>query len=324
MRGRCVLLALWLVAASSAGAQQPVLPVPQGPPATFRSTVELVTLNVTVTDTEGHHVTGLHGEDFEVLEDGVRQEVSFFTAVNIPLDVILLIDTSSSMRGKLETVQAAARQFVKTLRPGDRGAVVGFHSAVRVLQGFTGDPALLDTAIASARLGGGTALYTGIYVALDHFTRLARREGEVRKSAIVLLSDGDDTSSLISQDDLLDRARRAGVPVYAISVLSEEEMNRETIAGQQRMRTAADFGLRTLARETGAQAFFPRALIDLAGVYQQVASELAVQYAVGYAPTASKANGEFRRVLVRVPSRPDARPRTRSGYYATGPGRAAR
>ncbi len=90
------------------------------------------------------------------------------------------------------------------------------------------------------------------------------------------------------------------------------------------MRTGADFTLRTLARETGATAFFPSKLADLTGVYGKIAGELAAQYSVGYVPTAVNANGAFRRILVRVPARPDAKPRTRAGYYATGPGRAAR
>ncbi|RPJ75831.1 MAG: VWA domain-containing protein [Acidobacteria bacterium] len=320
---RVLFVSLWLGGTLAAAAQDQVPPL-AGASTTFRSTVEVVTLNVTVTDIEGRQVAGLKGDDFEVLEDGVRQEVRFFNAINIPLDVVLLIDTSSSMRGKIEMVQAAAREFVKKLRPSDRGAVVTFNSAVRVVQSFTEDAALLDGAINSARLGGGTALYTGIYVSLDHFSRLARREGELRKSAVVLLSDGEDTGSLIGEEDLLERARRAGVPIYPISVISESDRNALTLANQQRMRTGADFTLRTLARETGATAFFPMKLADLAGVYGQIAGELAAQYSVGYVPSAPTANGAFRRILVRIPTRPDAKPRTRAGYYATGPGRAAR
>lgn len=321
---RTLTLVVCLAAAVPAAGQNPVATTGAGTPPTFRSTVELVTLSVTVTDTDGRQVPGLTGTDFEVLEDGVRQEVKFFTAVNIPLDVVLLIDTSSSMRGKIEMVQAAAHEFVKTLRPGDRGAVVTFNSAVRVLQAFTEDTASLGAAIDSARLGGGTALYTGIYVALDHFSKLSRQEGELRKSAVVLLSDGEDTGSLISEDDLLERARRAGVPVYPISVLSEGETNALSLAKTQRLRTGADFGLRNLARETGALAFFPSKLQDLSGVYGKIAGELAGQYSVGYVPASGTPDGAFRRILVRIPSRPDARPRTRSGYYATGPGRASR
>jgi VWFA-related protein len=320
---RILIVGLWLAGTLPAAAQDRVPPL-GGAPTTFRSTVEVVTLNVTVIDTEGRQVSGLTGADFEVLEDGVRQEVRFFNAVNIPLDVILLIDTSSSMRGKIAMVQAAAHEFVKTLRPGDRGAVVTFNSAVRVLQGFTDDAAQLDAAIDSARLGGGTALYTGIYIALDHFSRLARRAGEVRKSAVVLLSDGEETGSLIAEEDLLDRARRTGVPIYPILVLSEADRTALTPANHQRMRTGADFTLRTLARETGATAFFPTKLTDLSGVYGQIAGELGAQYSVGYVPIAAAANGAFRRILVRIPARPDAKPRTRAGYYATGPGRAAR
>jgi len=320
---RILLLGLWLAGSLPAAAQDPVSQ-PGGAATTFRSSVELVTLNVTVTDTEGHHVTGLNGADFEVLEDGVRQQVRFFNAVNVPLDVVLLIDTSSSMRGKIEMVRAAAHQFVKKLRDGDRGAVVTFNSAVRVVQAFTGDAVELDAAIDATRLGGGTALYTGIYVALDHFTRLAKKDGELRKSAVVLLSDGEDTGSLIGEDDLFERARRAGVPLYPILAQAEADRNALTLAGHQRLRSGADFTLRTLAKETGGMAFFPTRMEDLSDVYAKIAGELATQYSVGYVPAGANPDGSFRRILVRIPSRPDAQPRTRAGYYATGTGRASR
>ena len=312
MLRRFLPLGLCLAGIAPALAQDQVPQSGVGPP-TFRATMEVVTLNVTVTDQEGRQVSGLTGEDFEVLEEGVRQQIQFFTAVNIPLDVVLLIDTSSSMKGKIAMVQAAAHEFVRTLRPGDRGAVVTFNSAVRVLQGFTEDAALLDGAIDSARLGGGTALYTGIYISLDHFSRLARREGEFRKSAVVLLSDGEDTGSLISEDDLLERARRAGVPIYPISVLSETDRDVLTLANHQRMRTGADFTLRTLARETGATAFFPTKLADLAGVYGKIAGELAAQYLGG---VRSQRVGQGRRVPPHP--RPSPLPARREAAHAGG------
>jgi Ca-activated chloride channel family protein len=318
------ILGLWLAGSLPVGAQDPPHQVGTAGVATFRSSVEVVTLSVTVTDGDGRHVTGLNQGDFEVLDDGQPQQVRFFAALNIPLDVILLIDTSSSMRGKIEMVQAAAHGFVKTLRPGDRGAVVSFNSAVRVLQGFTGERALLDSAIDSTQIGGGTALYTGIYVSLDHFSRLGKQAGELRKSAVVLLSDGEDTGSLLSADDLLERARRAGVPIYPISVQTEAERTALSLSNQQRLSSGADYTLRTLARETGAMAFFPATLADLSGVYGKIAGELAAQYTLGYVPAVSPADGTFRRVLVRIPARPEAKPRTRAGYYSTGSGRAAR
>ncbi len=300
-----------------AGAQDPAGAPTGGGQAVFRARTDLVTLSVAVTDAREQHVTGLGPDDFVVVEDGRPQAIRFFASTEVPLDVVLLIDTSSSMADKLEPSRQAAGRFLASLRPIDRAALVEFNTRVRILQPLTSDTAAVELALASTRAGGSTALYTGIYVALDHFTKLPRPDGDVRKSAIVVLSDGQDTASLIGEDDVTERARRAGVPLYFVSLLSSEQEQEASAVGRRRS-TPQDFVLNTLARETGARAFFPRRLEDLDGVYDAVARELSLQYTLAYAPEAVSADGRFRRVLVRVIHHPDARPRTRAGYYAPG------
>jgi VWFA-related protein len=315
------LLCVLLVAVPAAAQVPPEAPVPSLPSVqdshtTFRSSVDLVTLNVTVTDAQERHVPGLIQTDFQVLEDGVPQPLSFFAANEVPLDVALLIDASSSMKEKIELVQQAADRFLKTLKPGDRGEVVAFNSQTRILQGLTDDLPALQAAVRKTVPRGGTALYTALYITLDRFMRAAAANTEVRRPAIILLSDGQDTASLIQFEDVLERARRAGVAIYTIAVVSPFDAKMVESQGGRRFMNDSDFSLKTLAKETGGRAYFPLELSELNGVYEAVASELSTQYALGYAPRSPRDDGSFHRLLVRILSRPDARPRTRTGYYS--------
>jgi Ca-activated chloride channel family protein len=312
-----------LVAACSLLTAAPVLaqsvtiatPAVVDPHLTFKSSVDLVTLNVTVTDLRDRHLPGLADRDFQVLEDGVPQALTFFAATQVPLDVALLIDASSSMGDKLPLVQQAADRFVRSLRPVDRGQVVAFNSQTRILKPFTEDVAQLQAAIRQTVARGGTALYTALYITLDQFMKAKGSTTEVRRPAIIVLSDGVDTSSLIQFDDLLDRARRAGVAIFTISVMSPGDVSAASGAGH-RFLTDSDYALKTLAQETGGRSFFPMQLAQLDTVYDSVASELSTQYALGYVPLSRSADGGYHKVLVRVVNRPDARLRTRTGYYS--------
>jgi Ca-activated chloride channel family protein len=222
----------------------------------------------------------------------------------------MLLDTSASMSDKMSTLHAAASGLLATLRPGDRGAVVAFADGVDVVQSPTGDVGQLMAAVRSTSARGATALHNALYIALKEFGRSVKQAGEVRRQAIAVFSDGDDTSSLISFEEVLQEANRAGVSIYTILL-------RSSSATEKRGRfSQALYSMRTLARETGAQSFFPSAIAELGGVYAKIATELDNQYAIGYTPANSLADGRFRRVLVQVVDRPNLRPRARTGYFA--------
>ena len=191
--------------------QQAQAPTPQTP--VFRAGASLVALNVTVTDGK-RFVPGLQQGDFAVYEDGVQQQVQFFESKSVPVDLILLLDTSSSMRDKMAVVHEAALGFLRTLRAGDRGAVVAFNDGVQVLQPLTLDRAALDEAVRQTEARGSTALNNALYIAMKQFGRAAQQSGDVRRQAIAVLSDGEDTSSLISFDDVLGMARKSGIEVF--------------------------------------------------------------------------------------------------------------
>jgi Ca-activated chloride channel family protein len=289
-------------------------PVPGAPQGIFKSGTELVALNVTVIDPHQQYVGGLVENDFAVFEDGVKQDLSFFASSQVPIDLILLLDTSSSMTDKMAIAREAAVGFLRTMRDGDRAALVAFNDGVRVVHGLTNDRAALEAALAEVRAAGATALHNAIYVALREFGRAAKQAGEVRRQAIAVFSDGTDTASMMSFDDVLEQAKRSGVNVYTISLQSPTVVAKRGTA--RRYFSQADYAMKALAQETGAQAFFPERIQELPAVYGRIAAELGAQYSLAYAPKNVRKDGRFRRVVVQILSRPDARPRTRTGYFA--------
>jgi Ca-activated chloride channel family protein len=221
------------------------------------------------------------------------------------------------MSDKMDEVHQAATGFLKTLRAGDRGAVVTFSDSVTVLQPLTGDCALLEKAVRGAAAHGSTALNNAVYIALKQFGKAARQDADVRRQAIVVLTDGEDTSSVVTFDDVLGLARRSGVNIYTVSIQSRFAVQQLEQMHARRYFSEADYSMKTLARETGAQAFFP-APAELKGVYGSIATELASQYSIGYVPMNTRPDGRFRRVVVQIVTRPELRPRTRLGYTAEG------
>jgi Ca-activated chloride channel homolog len=309
------LFVLWpaLVAALAGQSQPP----PQPPASTsqpqtpFRAGVDLVSLNVTVTDGTTRYVTDLTAEDFNIFEDGVKQEVTFFNHTNLPIALALLIDTSASMEPKLPTAQEAAVGFARKLRPQDLAEIVDFDSRVVVLQGFSNTVPELEQAIRKTSAGGSTSLYNAIYIALKDLKKVvAKNVDEIRRQAIVVLSDGEDTSSLLPFEEVLDLAKRSETAIYSIGLRSND-----TLSSSSKGFKEAEFVLRQFSQETGGRSFFPNQLSDLTNVYGQIADELSSQYTVGYTSRNAKRDGSWRRVVVRV-TRPNLTARTKQGYFA--------
>jgi Ca-activated chloride channel family protein len=283
----------------------------QGTEGTFRSGVDLVSLNVIVTDHKDKFVTGLTQKNFSVFEDGIQQDVSFFAAANVPLDMAILLDMSSSMSDKMATVQEAAVGFASHLRQGDRVSVIGIRDTARTLHELDGDVKGACDAIRKTTAGGGTALYNALYTTIKQMQKVHAAEGDLRRQAIAVLTDGDDTTSLVTFDDLLAVAKQAGIAIYTIALKSPYP----TIAAvtSQKYFSESEFAMKALAQETGARAFFPNDMSQLSGVYTMITDELSNQYALGYTSSNARHDGSFRRILVRV-DEPNIRTRTRSGY----------
>ncbi|HLA79301.1 MAG TPA: VWA domain-containing protein [Vicinamibacteria bacterium] len=294
--------------ASSVRAQAPS-PTPR--PPRFEAGVEIINLTLSITDGRSRYITDLREKDLLVYEDGIRQEVALFTHEQLPVSLVLMIDTSSSMDQKLTVAQEAAVRFTKTLRPQDLARVVQFGDRSTTLQDFTADQAALEAAIRSTKAGGATALYNAIYVALKELER-QKRTNELRRRAIVLLSDGEDSGlSVITDEQVLELARKTEIGIYAIGM--REKVSRDLASLKFSQATHL---LTALARDTGAQVFFPNSLSELDAIYGNIAEELRSQYSLGYASQNRKRDGKWRRIVVRTPSRDDLQIRHRLGYYA--------
>ena len=306
MRRYLVLLsALVIIFDGTLSAQQPQ----DQPTPAFRAGVDVVSLNVTVSDLEGRFVTDLDQTNFQVYEDGVQQNITFFTKTQLPIALAMLIDTSASMDEKMITAQEAAIGFSQRLRPEDLAEIIDFDSRVNILQTFTNDAVKLEQAIQQTSAGGSTSLYNAIYISLRELSKAPLRRADVRREAIIVLSDGEDTSSLVTFDEVLEQAKRSETAIYSIGLQSDDSRSRVGFR-------EADFVLRQLAQETGGRAFFPNEVDELPKIYQDISDELSSQYSIGYISANPLRNGQWRRIVVRV-DRESIEARAKQGYYAS-------
>jgi len=300
-------LGITLVAltATLAGSQQK----PADKSQIFRAGVEVVSLNVTVVDGQNHYVTDLNESDFMVFEDGAKQDLTFFNKSNLPIALSLLVDSSASMEQRMPIAQEAASGFAKKIRPQDLAQIVDFDSRVEILQGFTNKADELEKAIKATSSGGSTALHNAVYISLKELAKIkAKNPDEIRRQAIVVLSDGEDTSSLVTFEEVLELAKRSETAIYTIGLQPRDN------AALKGFREA-EFVLRQFAQETGGRAFFVQRAEELKDIYGQIADELSSQYTMGYAPKNPRRDGAFRRLVVQV-NRANVTARTKRGYYA--------
>ena len=308
-------------AQSPTPATQTPAPPPPPPPSTsapaaasqapqrpsFRGGVDVVSLNVTVTDQSRNFVTSLEQGDFVVFEDGVKQDVTYFNKAQLPVALSLLIDTSASMEDKLRLAQEAAIGFIRRMKADDIAQVIDFDNRVSILQQFTSDRPALEAAIRQTVPNGSTSLHNAIYISLKELKKVrATSSGDVRRQAIVVLSDGEDTSSLVPFEEVLDLAKRSEVIVYTIGIRGRDLGARGF--------PEAEFVLKQFAQETGGRSFFPTGATELEGIYAQIADELAAQYALAYSSRNPRRDGQWRRIVVRT-TRPDLAARTKQGYF---------
>jgi Ca-activated chloride channel family protein len=287
-----ILASLLIMAVGAAGALQGQAQerLPQ-----FSSSVQLVEVYATVTDAKGGPVTGLRQSDFEVLEDGVPQEVTTFVAGEFPLTVALGVDRSFSMAGdRLQLAKQASQAFLRELRPGDRSMVVAISSEAEVIAPLSADRTSQSRAITALDAWGTTALHDAIVTTLD------RLEPEQGRQAIVVFSDGTDRYSQHKAGEVLERARRSNALIYPIAF------------GKTRPPLLAE-----LAVLTGGRSFLLRDARELETTLATVARELRYQYLLGYTPEKAIQRGqnEWRSIkVVMKASRPGLQVRARDGY----------
>lgn len=275
----------------------------------------LVNLNVSVTDRRSRSVSKLNREDFLILENGVQQTVVHFEPVNAPVNLVLLLDLSGSLGGKLDSLKRAAKKFIDSLKETDRIAVGAFTSRFNLVSGFTSDRKLLKKRIERLeRTDGDTALYDATWTAFDLLGEIK----EARK-ALVVLTDGVDSSfrpdeqgSKHTFEELLMRAVEEDATVYPIYFDTEAETGGHY---SSEAFSAARKQLQSLADDTGGTRFSASRTEDLDGVYQQVSAELHSLYSVAYAADDTRKDGRWRKINVKV-NRDGIVAKTKRGYYA--------
>lgn len=273
----------------------------------IRVGINEVNVVFTVTDKHGKRVTDLKQNDFRILDDSksAAEIRSFHAETNLPLQVGLLIDASSSVRDRFKFEQESATEFLnQTVRQRyDLAFVIGFDATPEVTQDFTDDTGKLAHGVHELRPGGGTALYDALYYACRDKLMKQPQNGPTRR-AIVLLSDGEDNQSHVTREEAIEMAQRAEAIVYAIST---------NVSGT---KGTGDKVLERIAEATGGRAFFPFQIRDVANAFAEIQQELRSQYAVSYKPADFKADGHFRTIEIVANDRKSFRVRARRGYYA--------
>jgi Ca-activated chloride channel homolog len=294
------------------------------------STTGLVHLVATVVDRHHNFVTDLDKSDFKVIENGVSQNIQFFSReTDLPLRIALLLDTSNSIRPRLEFEKDAAIDFLEKVirRSKDLAFLMTFDNDPEVIQDYTGDVELLDAAIRQQRAGGGTALNDAICLAAEKLQRapVPKEPSSDIRRVIVVISDGNDNLSDHALSDAIDAAIRSEAAVFAISTntdwLAIDDANRPN----KYSLASGDKILQQFADQTGGHAFFPYRVDDLAESFLAIGTELRSQYFIAYAPADPPTGGQYRRIDVET-SQKGLTVRTRKGYFAAAapPAPAAR
>jgi Ca-activated chloride channel family protein len=288
-------------------AQQPSPSPP--PPIRLEVDVDVVSVTAVVQDKAGRFVSGLGPRDIEVLEDGVRQDVSFFQeakgAEHIPLSLALVLDCSGSMKPQMHFLQEAAVSLLHKLDEGDRALIISFNESVKGSSEFTADMDRMEQSVAGLQAWGGTSLYDAVHYGLN------RVRDQPGRKVVVVFSDGADTTSSMKDAEVIDYARAVEATVYTVGIKGESGLFGRGPRGF----------LRRLSRETGGTYYFPDKVSELVRTFNEIATELQHHYLLAYTPRRAP-DGSWRAIEVRV-KRADTDLRVRKGYFAMKRTRAA-
>lgn len=302
---RATLSAAALIAIGAAAAPSQA-PVPDQREPTFRTSTNLVLLDVSVTDRKGRPVHNLGKGNFRVYEDGVEQDTAFFTYEQRPVSWGLVLDRSGSMIGMMDEVYNAALHSVEAGTPEDETFILAFDDRIDLVRPFTTDRPSLVKAIKEISAGGTTALYDAVREGLQELKR-----GRHQKKVLIVITDGEDNASRMRFEDLLEKARRSEAQVYTIGMFSGMGVDFLDSADAWIKRQ-----LKALAEETGGLAYFPKNIRQCDRACKDIAEEVSRQYTLGYYPKLEEWNGQWRNVQVKIPASPTFAVRARKGYYA--------
>ncbi|HEX8287741.1 MAG TPA: VWA domain-containing protein [Pyrinomonadaceae bacterium] len=272
---------------------------------------KLVNLNVRVMTKDLKVPTDvkLSKEDFTVLEDGVEQEIVFFSTTEQPFDLVLLLDFSGSTVEKRSLIKKAAQRFVEYARPTDRISVVVFADEIKIISEFTTDKNALAEKIKNIEMNGGSPIWDSLKFTYEN---LIKKESVGRRSAVVFMTDGEDYSRKTTFADTMEMVRNYDTTIFPVYL----DTGRPSGNWEQRNYRKSQQSLLMLAEETGGQFYKADDAKDLRGVYEQVINDLGKVYSIGYEPKSEIRDGGWRNLTVTLKTKPGLIAKTRLGYYA--------
>ena len=272
----------------------------EAPETTFRTDTRLVVLNVSVFDNEGKIVKGLPKSAFTVYENGEKQEIKVFRQEDVPVSLGLIIDNSASMRDKRERVASAAVKLIQASNPEDEVFIMKFNERQVLAKDFTSDLKELERSLRDLDATGETAMRDALRLGIEHLKDAGKKD----KKVLLVVTDGEDNSSVETLQHVVQAAHQNDVLIYAIGLLGAEEPR-----SAERARRA----LELLTTATGGRVWFPNDVAEVEKITPEIAHEIRNQYVLAYSPANPAASGGFRKIGVDV-NVPGVTVRTRSGY----------
>ena len=299
----------------------PTPPEEIDPESTIRINAELVQLHVRVIDRNNRPINNVPQSDFRVFEDGVPQSIETFTREEVPISYGLAVDTSGSLRSQLQSVIDAGKTIINANKPGDETFLVRFISSdkIETVQDFTASKEqLLDGLDSFYVEGGQTAVIDAVYLSAEHVSEYKKGdEGDRRRRALIVITDGEDRNSFYKQEQLFTRLREEDVQIFVIGFVNELDKDAGLI--RKSPRDKAVNLIKKLASETGGRAFFPESIADLPQIANEIIRDLRTQYVISYNPTNKEQDGTYRAIKVTVDQPSDSEKRialTRTGRLA--------
>jgi len=301
-------------------------PTPTPPPTIdegdiLRINAELVQLHVRVIDRNNKPINNVGQGEFHIFEDGVPQTIESFTREEVPISYGLAVDTSGSLRSQLQSVVDAGKTIINSNKTGDETFLVRFISSdkIETVQDFTANKDLLMDGLDSFYVEGGqTAIIDAVYLSAEHVSEYRKGdEGDRRRRALIVITDGEDRNSFYKQEQLFARLREEDVQIFVIGFVNELDKDQGLI--RKSPREKAVNLINKLASETGGRAFFPDSVADLPQIANEIIRDLRTQYVLSYNPTNKSQDGSYRaiRVTVDQPANSDKRiALTRTGRLA--------
>lgn len=311
IRGAAVVLTVSLLLSPLTTAQQHEHQAQEG--NAIKLTTDLVSLNVMVTDQSGRAITGLTKDNFKVSENGVEQQINFFSAEESPVSWGLILDRSGSMMGMMRDVYRAAVHVVDEGTEQDEMFIATFNQQAELVTDFTPDKHTLENSLLGLRADGMTALWDAVAFGLDRVKR-----GKHRKKVLVVVTDGEDNSSKLNFKRLIDRVEEADVLIYSVGMFESGGMSSRDLSRMGIRDDYPQLELEKLAQATGARAHFPTNVDECRSAMKEIAREVSQQYSLGYYPTNTTRDGKWRKIQVKVgrDGRTTYVARARAGYYA--------